>query len=161
MKDTTNYVSIMKDTLKKKIEILKKIEKVAMLQTKAFEENNIDAEKMMAQLEQKDVYIKELEKLDEGFETVYTRAYEDIQTNKEEYKDDIISMQEMIKEIASYTVKLKVYEEKNRPRFVALFEAKRKEIKNFNVNSKMASEYYKNMANIHRTGQSYFVDSQK
>ncbi len=161
MKETENYITIMEDTLTKKLELLTKIERIAKLQTEAFEEGNVDPDRMMDQLEQKDVYLRELDKLDDGFEVVYGRAHQEMAANKETYRYEIIKMQELIKDIASYTVKLQVFEEKNRQRFIHLFNKKREEIKTFNSNNKMAANYYKNMANVHQSGQSYFVDRKK
>lgn len=166
MDDITNYVDILVLTLKKKKEVLENIEVIALEQNELLlnyenEEDNIEVDDVVEQLDRKDKLIKKLNELDDGFENIYQRAHEDVINNKELYKEQVQQMQKYIKDIAELTIKLQVYEEKNRPMFVRMFEQKKKQIKAFKVNNRTAARYYRNMSNTHQDGQSYFLDKKK
>ena len=82
----------------------------------------------------------------------YRKQSLDIQT---ELKGDIRALKDAQAEI---TQRLVAMEEQNKERFSICMSGKRGKMKSFKMSNRVASNYYKNMPNIHQIGQSYFLD---
>jgi len=156
MNETKNYVDILENTLKMKVEVLKKLNKIE------FEKDMVDEDSMDSidkYLDEKEELIKNLETLDEGFETTYEYAKDEINNNKDLYKEKIISMQNYIKEITDITVQLRIKEANMKESFDLFCKGKKDQVKKFNKGTKTALSYYKNMTDVHKDEDSYFFNS--
>lgn len=155
------YINVLIDTLEKKKSVLEKILKVSeeqkvFLQTESFQEAVFQKT-----LDEKEVLIKELESLDVGFDQIYERVALALQHNKEMYKDEVLVMQGLIRGIMDLSVGIQALEEQNKNRFPICMAEQRSQIRNFKASNRAATNYYKNMPNIHQNGQSYFMDQKK
>ena len=61
--------------------------------TEYFEKENADMDSFDEAIEKKEELIQKLEKLDDGFETLYARLAEDIQNNRKQYVTQIKEIQ--------------------------------------------------------------------
>lgn len=161
MDATQTYLSVLIDTLEKKKDVLERIKNITEQQKQFLQSENFEEDSFQKTIDAKAVCIKELEKLDNGFEQVYERVALILKHNKEVYKDKILIAQKLIQEIMDLNVSIRVMEEQNKERFSICLSVKRGKMKNFKVSSRAAANYYKNMPNIHQTGQSYFLDKKK
>lgn len=155
------YINVLIDTLHKKKSVLEQIYSATGQQKILLQQVNFDEEKFQETLNLKEKLLKELEKLDNGFEQIYERVALALKHNKDLYKEEIISAQKLIQEIMDLNVSIRAFEEQNKQRFPACMTGKRSKIKNFKVSSRAATNYYKNMPNVHQTGKSYFMDQKK
>ena len=158
---TQTYLSVLVDTLQKKKDILGEISNLTEQQKRILQNNNFEEEEFQKIIEQKEKYLKVLEKLDSGFEQVYERVALVLKHNKEMYQEKIQIVQQLIHEVMDLSVSICAIEEQNKERFLGCLLKKREKIKSFKTGNRVAVNYYKNMPNMHQVGQSYFLDKKK
>lgn len=157
----TVYVSILKDSLKEKYEVMQKILNATKHQAEILSKDPVDADAFDELLSQKDELIARIFTLDSGFERVFSKVNPFIQADPQSFKPEILEMQNYIRIITECSVKIQALEQKNKNRFEAFVKSKRKEIRDFNQSNKTASMYYQNMSNQHQQWQTYFLDQKK
>ena len=148
-----NYINILEESLEKKNKVLSDMLTLSEQQA-AIISDDMDLSELDPFIEKKGELIETLEKLDEGFETVYERVSEELKGNKEKYADKIKHMQSLIQQITEKSTAISSQEERNKSKLQAFFGKKRNEVKEGRMNSKVAMNYYKVQSN------SGFVDSQ-
>ena len=158
---TQTYLSLLIDTLQKKKSVLEQLKDITEQQKQLLQSENFEEDNFQKTLDKKDICIKELEKLDYGFEQVYERVALILKHNKDTYRNKIIKAQQLIQEVMDLAVSIRVLEEKNKERFLFCLSIKRGKMKNFKVSKHAVANYYRNMPNIHQAGQSYFLDKKK
>lgn len=156
MEDRT-YINILTDTLRKKAELLDQLTQITADQEAIISSETPDMEGLENTFSKKEAYILKLNQLDDGFEKVYHHVREAFEVNKEQYKEQIINLQELIRLVTEKGARLQAMELRNKSRFQVFFSGKKKDIKNFKVSSRMANNYYKNVMN-QQPGESFFVD---
>lgn len=152
------YISVMKDSLQEKCEVLKEILALTQKQEQILNHLADSTDDFDAVLNEKGRLIKRMQELDNGFNSLFQKAGNAIQQNKQYYKPQIMEMQNAIRIITDYSIQIQALESKNKSKFENFVTAKRKEIRDFKVSNKTANSYYKNMANQHHQWQSYFMD---
>lgn len=150
----------MIQSLNRKREVLEQIIECTQGQELVLREEEVDLDDFGDLIDEKQKWIEQLNLLDTGFEKLFERMQEEIQLRREQYKEEIIEMQGLIKEITDLSVVLQTSELRNKVRFEQYSMKKKKEIKAFKMSNTSASKYYQNMANQHQ-GQSYFLDKKK
>ena len=158
--DNKTYINILSDTLVKKISVLDELIQITKIQDEFISENPFHMDKFEDTLPRKEKLIQQLSQLDNGFERVYEHVKEELTIKNMNHKEQIIHLQELISEVMEKSTKLQTLEMKNKNRLDLYLIEKKKVIKDYKVNSKTASSYYKHMANQH-SGQSYFLDKKK
>ena len=106
-------------------------------------------EEFDASLEEKGELIDELNRLDEGFETLYENIREQLMAGKEQYRAQIAVLQQLIRELTDQSVSIQTQEARNKTLAEKFFSGRRKEIQQGRANSKAAINYYRNMSNSH------------
>ena len=154
------YIRMLLDILKKKESNLIELLELTTAQEQLLKKEEFDEDAFTDLMKQKREYLRKLEEFDNGFQAIYNRVAEEIQKNKEEYKDQILEMQALITGITDYGVKLTALEEKNKNTLEMKFREKRQNIRQFKVSKQTADKYYKNMIGM-QTGASYFMDQKK
>ena len=148
-----NYLEILEDSLEKKNKVLSEMLTLSEEQW-AIISDDMDLSELDPFIKRKGELIEALEKLDDGFESVYERVSEELKGNKEKYADKIKHMQSLIQQITEKSTAISSQEERNKSKLQAFFGKKRNEVKEGRMNSKVAMNYYKVQSN------SGFVDSQ-
>lgn len=95
--ETKNYLQIMIDSLEKKKKVLQDIVDYNIQQENILQEKEFDGDIFQKNMEEKSACIDILNSLDEGFQSVYDRVRDDIQMYKQNYKNDIQRLQELIR----------------------------------------------------------------
>lgn len=163
MDNNKTYIHILINTLAKKNQILNELLSISELQKQYLSGNIDDIEKINffdETIEKKDNYIQQLTQLDDGFEAVYERVKEEIAINKMEHKQEILQLQDLIKEITNKNVKLQALEKQNKLKFDISIVNSKQEIKDYKKSNQSVAEYYKNMSNQFEN-ESYFIDKKK
>lgn len=158
--DTQTYIDVLKDSLDKKVKVLDKLLEKSLLQGTIISTSQFNSEEFDEAYEEKEGLILQLNELDEGFEQIYDHVQDALSNDKVEHREDIIQLQNMIRQITDKSTELQSIEIENKKNLDLIFTNRKKEIKDYKINSQTASSYYKNMADQHQ-GQSYFYDKKK
>ena len=142
-----NYLSVLEDSLKKKLQILDELTDYTMQQQELLKVEELDYEAFDRLVDQKDPLIQRIMELDQGFETVYDRIKEQLLGNKEQYAAQIRALQSLIGELTDKSVKLQTMEQRNKSAIEQQFRKSREKIRQGRQNKQAALNYYKNMNN--------------
>ena len=142
-----NYLSVLEDSLKKKLQILDELTDYTMQQQELLKVEELDYEAFDRLVDQKDPLIQRIMELDQGFETVYDRIKEQLLDNKEQYAAQIRTLQTLIGELTDKSVKLQTMEQRNKTAIEQQFRKSREKIRKGRQNKQAALNYYKNMNN--------------
>ena len=110
-------------------------------------------------MEEKSACIDILNSLDDGFQSIYDRVRDDIQMYKQNYKDDIKRLQELIREVSSLSATIQAQESRNKLQIERKFRQLREETKTAKRSVSMANKYYQNMSRVSNEPQ--FMDKKK
>lgn len=155
------YVDMMVDTLKKKKTILRFLYEKTKEQEELLKEKKLDVDAFERTVEEKGVKIDSLDEIDSGFDRLFTYVKKEITQNRDSYRGQILQMQKLIADVSDLGVSIQALENQNSTRFKAFLTSERKMIREFNVNSRTATNYYQNMTNANRPEQSYFFNEKK
>lgn len=140
-----NYLSILEESLRKKLVVLDKIQVYNEKQYECFSVEEVDMAGFDAAIEEKGKLIEELTKLDEGFETLYASISEQIKKNKEAYAPQIKVLQDLIRQVTEKSVSIQAQEARNKALIETYFSREKKQIREGRVTSKAAYGYYKSL----------------
>lgn len=90
------YIAIMIQSLEKKEQVLDKIIELDTVQKNQLEDPNLTPDDFDDVVEQKSKLIEQLDNLDSGFEKLFERVKEELEGNKEAYKEEIRIMQDQL-----------------------------------------------------------------
>lgn len=164
------YIQILKESLLKKDRFLEELLKLTKEQGKLiddlaiFSERNISTETMELFneiIDKKQVVLDEIQVLDRGFESIYfAKVKEIMQRESEGLKEQIVQMQQYIKQVTDKGVSLETLERKNKAKFDLYLSQSRQKIKTIKHNKNSVANYNKSISYQHQ-GQSYFIDKKK
>ena len=142
-----NYVQIMLESLKKKENILDAISEKNLQQKEVVEAEEVSFDAFDRIIDEKAEFIEQLDKLDRGFESLYERVKELIQSEegKAKYRNEIKEMQECIRKITEKSTSIQVQEKRNKQTIEAVFRNEKEKLKSGKVSSRAAVNYYKTM----------------
>lgn len=142
-------LDMLEESLVKKIDIMKKIEIENIRQKEILSDPDIvSLEAFDKTLDSKGDYIDELEKLDDGFQSLFDRVKEEVGDNKELYKDQIKRMQELIHEIMDRSASIEAAEHRNKKLAENYFSSEREKMNSGKRSSAAAFNYYSTMNNF-------------
>lgn len=142
------YISTLRDSLQKKDKIVDEILRISNYQKELLEVTPLDYEKFDNYVNDKDVCIENLNKLDEGFEILYQRVSDELKENREVYAQEILQMKQLISSITEKSVSIQTLEERNRKAMEQAILQSRRELQKGKRSVSVAQNYYKNMSNI-------------
>lgn len=154
-----SYLNILQESLEKKLEALKHIEEINHVQSETLRQEELDMEAFDRTVDEKDIYVEELNKLDEGFETLYGRVKEELSADRSKYTVQIRHLQKLISEITDKSVSIQAEESRNKALLENYFARQRKDLGKVRKSSKAAYGYYQNMNN--KKTDSLFLDKKK
>lgn len=161
MNDNSTYVTILRDSLINKKNVLNNIIELTEKQYELVKQGDVEADDFDEIIEDKGKELARLNMLDDGFQSVYNRIGDELRNNSEHYKDIIIEMQRLIDENIALGAKIETMEHRNRELIESFIARKKEEIKNFHTNQGLSKRYNMNMPNQHIEGTSYFLDKVK
>lgn len=154
------YLNIMIQSLQKKKKILDGIIEKNKEQHEILEKEELDADAFERNVQEKSDLVDQIEILDEGFEELFGRVKIVVQAHKQEYKEEIRLMQQLITEITEKSVTIQSEEMRNRRMVELRFSQERKKVRERKNTSAIANQYYKNMSNLNYV-EAQFMDSKK
>ena len=156
---TTNYLQMMIDSLNKKKDILTRIIALNEEQDKILSKPELDDNAFDANMKAKGDCIDGLDRLDEGFQSVFDRIKEELSDNKQMYSDEIETMKTLIKAVTELGAKIEVQEARNKVKVEAMFRRERQEHKEAKRSASMAKSYYQNMSRV--SDEPQFMDTKQ
>ena len=154
------YIDIMIQSLNKKLQVLDAIIEQNIKQKEVLENQKSTIEEFDATVEAKTALIEQMQQLDSGFEKLFDRVKEELAENKDTHAESIKTMQSCIRGITDKSMEIQAQEARNRDLMVRKFAFVRETAKNVRTNSKVASQYYKNMMKLNYV-DSQFMDNKK
>ena len=157
-----DYLQLLEESLIKKLAVLDEIEKFNLKQRDLFTSGaeNPDFEKFDEYIAEKDRLIKELNGLDNGFETLYSRVEETLKGNKEAYADRIKRLQDLIRKVTGKSASLQAQEEENRQLIENFFKSTREVIGKGRASLNVAYSYLQSRGGA-AAADSLFIDSKQ
>ncbi len=155
-----NYIDILEDSLKQKTGILQQILDYCDAQESLLMVDSLSMTEFDRIVDQKDILIKKLVQIDEGFEAVYERVKNQLSDSRETYKSQLKSIQMLIADITEKSVSIQAKEQRNKAMLEQYFAKERKSMRQGMKTSKAAFDYYKSMSNASVMASSY-LDQKK
>lgn len=157
--ETTNYLQMMIDSLKMKINILKEISRFNEEQQKLVLSPDMDEDAFQSNLDGKGELIDKLNSMDEGFNSLFNRVKEAVENDKSRYSEEIKELKGLITQVTELGVSIEAQEARNKAAVQNKFSAMRKQLQQAKRSTKMANTYYQNMNKISLDPQ--FLDQKK
>ena len=143
---TESYLSMMMDSLDKKIDVLKRIEEENVRQREALSADTVDTDAFEATVDAKAALIEELDQLNEGFDSLFSKVKEELDGRKDLYKEQIAAMQEKIRTISALSGSIQAEEIRNKALAEKSFQKSRNDMIQGKKSARAALDYYRNMA---------------
>ena len=158
-----SYVNILIESLKEKNDVLDEIAAADALQAELFKADEPDLDAIRKSQDRIGELAERLDKLNEGFESVYGRVRGELQKNKELYRDEIITMQELISTITGKSVKIEAEQSRNRASAERYFKDRKDSLKGQRNTVQKINIYANQMHNVVPRGQidATFLDKKK
>ena len=155
------YIKMLEESLVKKVELLKILQGLNQEQREILEDYETTPEELDENMDKKSDIIERLDKMDEGFQSVYDKIKDDIVNNKEEYSGQIKHMQELITQITDLSADVQAKELQNKDIATARFTHIRNQIRETKHGQKAVASYYASMMNNTGYEGSQFWDKKK
>ncbi len=155
-----DYISIMVQSLQKKLEVLNGIIEKNVEQRQILEQEELDTDAFEQNIKLKSDLVEQIEFLDDGFEELYGRVKSLIETEKQEHKEEIQLMKQLITGITEKSVTIQSQEARNRKLVEQRFSQERKKVRSMRNTSTVANQYYKNMSRLNVV-DAQFMDKKK
>lgn len=157
----TTYISMMTDALKRKKSVLTILYEKTKEQEVLLKNEEMDVDGFEMLLEEKGTQIDELNKIDDGFDSLYRKLEKELMGHQELYREEIGVMKELITQVTEIGTKIQVLEKKNHERFQKYISGEREKVRAANKSHQTAMTYAQNMSGHHKPGDSYFVNETK
>ncbi|MDD6572482.1 MAG: hypothetical protein PUF12_08890 [Thermoflexaceae bacterium] len=154
------YINILIESLQKKIRILDEIILADQEQREGLEDPNLDPDDFDKIVEKKSEYIEQLDQLDSGFEELFARVRDELNENRETYKEQIHTMQDLIRKITDKSLMIQKQEAQNKELMQQKFAAVRSQAREVRKSQKIVNQYYKNMMKANYNDPQ-FLDNKK
>lgn len=137
-----NYLDIMIDSLEKKIKILTDIEDKSREQSEMIKSEEMLYADLDKNMDEKAEMIAQLDKLDEGFEALYSNIKDSLNERKEQHADKIRNIQSLIETVMAKSASIQVMEARNKADIEQRLSAEKKNLRERRTVSKAAYNYY-------------------
>ncbi len=142
------YLRALITSMDAKAECLQKLQEKTDAQTGILNSEEMDWDAFDALVDEKDVLIDELDRLDDGFQAVFERIKDELLEKKSDHKETIAKLQGQIRAVTEQSTSLMAAEHRNHELASAKFAATKRGIRQSRTTSKVAANYYANMNQI-------------
>lgn len=147
MDQTGTYVKIMRESLERKQNYLTEILQLTNRQAVLANAEKFDEDEFASIVDRKDMLIGNINEIDKGFSSVYDRVRSEIQSNPAAYREDLKTVQQLIRTCVDLGMQIEAAEERNRAVMEQVFSAKFQGVRQMKQSKSVANKYYKSMAN--------------
>jgi hypothetical protein len=139
---TDNYLQVMIESLEKKLDVLDSITDINKRQFECSTASPFDMVEYNKIVDEKGGLIDELNRLDEGFTSTYELVKDEVKEHPEMYRNKVLRLQELVKEIVDKGVSVEAQEKRNKSSMENAVAMKRHDIKQRRLSVKAAMKYY-------------------
>ena len=158
--EKSSYLPIMIQSLKKKEQVLDAIIKINLRQKEELENPSLDPDDFDKTIAEKAELIESLETLDNGFEELFGRVRDELNDNRDAYREEIAEMQKYIRRLTEKSADIQTQEARNKDLMQQKFATVRKQVKEVRKSQKVVNQYYKNMMQTNYV-EPQFTDKKK
>ena len=156
----TNELQILIESLKKKIGIMDNILLASKEQEKLANSIEFDSERFDELFDQKDVLLKEMGELDQGFDATFSRIRDELLDNKEKYRDEILQLQQLIRTTVDLGAEIAATESRTKDSLTNVMKRQKQDLAKRKVSSKTVMDYYKTSSQLNHV-EPFFMDQKK
>ena len=143
---TGNYLTLLEESLKRKLQVMAEIQAYNLRQQEIFQADEVEIDKFDEYMAEKESLIEKLTSLDNGFESLYQKVAEELKDNRQKYAEQIKNLQKLITEVTDASVAIQAQEARNKRLIEDYFRKERDGIRMNRKTSKAAIDYYRNMS---------------
>lgn len=158
--DVTNELQLLIESLEKKKIILNEILTKSKRQGEIASAEVFDAEQFDLLVDEKSELLIQMDKIDQGFDAVYHRIKEELLDQRDAYKPEIASMQQLIGETIELGAQIHATEARTKESVGNALKNSRQELRQRKVLSKSVMDYYKASSQLGQM-EPYFIDKKK
>ena len=147
MSDISKYLNVLIEGLQKKNSIL---ERIVVCNEKQAEVVAADRglEEFDRLVDEKAVLIDQINQIDSGFQSVFDRVKPELEEQKERYREQIHTLQDLIRRMTDLGVSVETGETRNKQAIEQYFAYARKNYNTTRKSAQAASDYYKSMSRM-------------
>lgn len=142
------YLTMLDQSLDQKKQMLDQMIEMTATQKASLDKDPVDWTDFDNLVEKKAEMIERLDRMDDGFESVYERIREELLKDKDQHKDFVISIQKKIQAVSDASAALMAAERRNKEMVETKMSDERKKLQQSKTTSKVASNYYRNMNKV-------------
>ena len=143
--ENNEYIMIMIQSLKKKIQILDTIIMLNERQRDELENPALDPSDFDKTVEEKAAQIEAIDALDIGFQELFDKVREELHENCGMYHEEIVRMKGYIRELTEKSVSIYTQEASNKALMQEKFAAVKRQVREVRQSQKVVNQYYRNM----------------
>lgn len=155
-----NYITILIQSLEKKIKVLEEISHENANQKRILQEDDMDMDAFQSSIDKKDRLIEQVGFLDDGFEKMYERVKEVLSEKKDVYAEQIARLKKLVSSVTNWTVSIQKEEWDNRRLAEQQFSTMKKKVRQLKDSKQVAAKYYQSMAKLNYVDPQ-FMDKKK
>ncbi len=156
-----NYINILIESLEEKSRVLDEVILCDREQMEIVRSKNPDLKLLEKSIDKIGELAGKIDRLNDGFESVYAKARDALLNHKEEHRSQILKLKELITTVTEKSVKIQAEEARNREAVSALFKGKRKELSDRRRSVQAMNKYSNSMRKINTHDSSVFWDNKK
>lgn len=142
---TGNYLTLLEESLRRKLQVMSEIQEYNLRQQEMFQSDKVELDRFDEYVEEKGNLIEKLTALDNGFEKLYANVAEELKGNREQYAEQIRTLQGLVTEVTDTSVAIQAQEARNKKLIEDFFVKERKNLHMNRKTSKAAIDYYRTM----------------
>lgn len=142
------YLEMLDQSLNQKKQMLDQMIEMTATQKASLEKDPVDWTGFDDLVEKKAEMIERLDRMDDGFESVYDRIREELLRDKEQYKEFVAEIQKKIQAVSDASATLMAAERRNKELVEAKMADEKKKLQQRKTTSKVASNYYRTMNKV-------------
>lgn len=155
-----NELQLLIESLEKKVQVLQQILSISKDQYELAGEEEFRLDDFDGLVDKKDGLLKDMERLDEGFDRTYQRIRDELQDKRELYREEIGSLQDLIKQTVDLGAQIHASEVRAKDRMANAILRTKQEFSQRKATARTVSDYYKTSNNI-KYVDSIFLDKKK
>lgn len=142
------YLEMLDQSLDQKKQMLDQMIEMTATQKASLEKDPVDWMGFDDLVEKKAEMIERLDRMDDGFESVYDRIREELLRDKEQYQEFVAGIQKKIQGVCDASAALMAAERRNKEMVEAKMAEEKKRLQQRKTTSKVASNYYRTMNKV-------------
>lgn len=142
------YLKMLDQSLDQKKQMLDEMIEMTATQKASLEKDPVDWTGFDDLVEKKAEMIERLDRMDDGFESVYDRIREELLRDKEQHKDFVTEIQKKIQAVSDASASLMAAERRNKELVETKMADEKKKLQQRKTTSKVASNYYRTMNKV-------------